>query len=239
MPTSCRSSSLSSCTSSSNIFLGAGVEGNEIVEARARCVVVESLSCHVVDLSPRSRIPPIIIFIGQRDNYDGNMRFDRGQCSASSSMEEHDEEFLHVSGDTNAAKGPAGGSVRFESGRNLIRCRCESIAFAFATFAQHRLSATACGVARTRLSLKVCALPGDRSLLLPACSGSPSLHRVKLPGCIRMKFAHCTASFAWHRGLSGIDRVLIRAGGREEVGIKIERQQGSFIDASCPGRSCH
>ena len=53
----------------------------------------------------------MIILIGQRDNYDGNMRFafDRGLRSASSSMEEHDEEFLHVSGDTKAAgKGARG-----------------------------------------------------------------------------------------------------------------------------------
>ena len=146
------------------------------------------------------------------------------------------------------AKGPAaaGGSVRFESGRNLIRCRSESITFAFATFAQHRLSAAACGVARTRLSLKVCALLGDRSLLLPACSGSPSLHRVKLSGCMRMKFAHCTV-LSPLRGLADFQLVMVIDGSsidssrrpREDVGIKIERQQGSFIDASCPGRSCH
>ena len=49
----------------------------------------------------------------------------------------------------------------------------------------------------------------------------------------------CVASRAFSSQWLWMDRELIRAGGREEVGIKIERQQGSFIDASCPGRSCH
>ena len=179
----------------------------------------------------------MILFIGQRDNDDGNMRFDRGLRSTSSSMEEHDEEFLHVSGDTNAAKGPAGGSERFESGRNLIRCRCESIAFAFATFAQHRLSAA--GRRRTdsfvsesmraaRRSLAVAA--GLFRFALLASSEVVGMHEDEV------RPLHCLLCVA-SRTFSSLWLLVDR--GREEVGIKIERQQGSFIDASCPGRSCH
>ena len=146
-------------------------------------------------------------------------------------MEEHDEEFLHVSGDTNAAKGPAGGSERFESGRNLIRCRCESIAFAFATFAQHRLSAG--GRRRTESfvseSMRAVAAGLFRFALL-ASSEVVGMHEDEV------RPLHCLLCVA-SRTFSSLWLLVDR--GREEVGIKIERQQGSFIDASCPGRSCH